>query len=113
MAWSEIKHALNSTLGTNNFKPLDKYMSTGGNIKCIKSVQRGSVTIPAGSSAEAVTISSITMTKAFLNFSYNTDEYQPASHTPYGYISSTRQITFARRETEGNIYIRWEVIEFY
>ena len=113
MAWSEIKHALNSTLGTNNFKPLDKYMSTGGNIKCIKSVQRGIATIVAGSTSKSVTISPITMTKAFLNFSYNTDEYQPASHTASGYISSTTTITFARRETDGNIYIRWEVIEFY
>ena len=34
MSWAEIKHALNSTLGTDDFKPLDKMIS--GNIVIIK-----------------------------------------------------------------------------
>lgn len=28
MSWSEIKHAVNSTLGTSDFKPLDKYIES-------------------------------------------------------------------------------------
>ena len=34
MSWAEVKHALNSTLGTDDFKPLDKMIS--GNIVIIK-----------------------------------------------------------------------------
>lgn len=52
MSWAEIKNALNSTLGTQDFVPLDRqiesvkdYIGTGGNVKVIKHVQRGTGTM--------------------------------------------------------------------
>ena len=50
--WSEIKYALNSTLGTQDFVPLDRqiesvkdYIGTGGNVKVIRHIQRGKGTM--------------------------------------------------------------------
>lgn len=53
MSWAEVKNALNSTLGTPNFEPLDKQAQDldtalrtflqSGNVPVVKSVQRGVV----------------------------------------------------------------------
>ena len=84
MSWWEIKYALNSTLGASDFKPLDtllkNYMSVGGNIKCIKKVQRGVASFSNSTGSREIKISSINTQKAFLllngtYYTYNNVDY--------------------------------------
>lgn len=88
--WSGIKHALNSTLGTSGFKPLDQLINENTNTKttavqtaitgstqwsrintlytrgCIKSVQSGTITITDGAIYNTATITAVTLNKAIL-----------------------------------------------
>lgn len=47
--WAGIKHAVNSTLGTSNFKPLDQLMddkisSALAGYSCVRHIQQGHLT---------------------------------------------------------------------
>ena len=125
MAWSEIKYALNSTLGTSNFKPLDtllkNYISMGGNIKCIKKVQRGVVSVPNNTSEKTITISSINTEKAFLllngtYYTYNNASYASTDACSGKIVDSTRiRMYFGASSGSGSgtTFVPWQVIEFY
>ena len=129
MAWSEIKHALNSTLGTSNFKSLDKllqsYISKGGNVKCIKSVQSGTIEMSEGKETffTDVTINPVNLNKAFLlvvnGYSYNfseSDWYRKYSDISAGGKLSSNKVTIYQNYplTASSIYtLNWVVVEFY
>lgn len=123
MAWSEIKYALNSTLGKSNFKPLDtllkNYMSTGGNIKCIKKVQRGVASFPNNTGMKTITISSINTAKAFLllnntYYNYNGSSFGSTHGCSGEIVDSTHiKIYFQTFSGSGDTLVPWQVIEFY
>lgn len=129
MSWSEIKHALNSTLGTSNFKSLDKllqsYISKGGNVKCIKSVQSGTIEISEGKKTffTDVTINPVNLNKAFLlvvdGYEYKSNEsdwYRKYSYISAGGKLSSNKVTIYRNyplSASVTYTLNWVVVEFY
>ena len=98
MSWAEIKKAINSDLN----KPLNE-----GGVKIVKSVQRGTSSIPA-----SITISSVNPSKSIVivqGGSYSSN-YSGAA---YGTMdTSGTGITLSTSSSEKG-RCSWQVIEFY
>ncbi len=80
----------------------------------LKSIQRGSVVMT--STSKVVTITEVDLTKAFLVFSVEYDEEassdDPAHYMTRGRITSSTQITFNRYDSDHDVQVFYEVIEF-
>ena len=131
MSWADIKHAINSTLGTAGFKPLnaimknevDRVMDT--NLiqygSAVKSIQRGTTTIGPSSSAyfANVTISTINPSKSVIIVNgWGAWYHSPVYFFPVrGSIVSATQIRIEMLDypnlnrTAGAV--NWQVIEYY
>lgn len=57
MSWSEIKHAINSTLGTNKFMPLDKKIDNLKTTIGIKQIRSGEVSTSVSSTSTTYSLS--------------------------------------------------------
>lgn len=124
--WKDIKHALNSTLGTSSFIPLDKKIDSvkssimaGGGIKVVKSVQRGVTT------KTSITISTVNPQKCLviLNNSFLSYGYGSGNYISYVYGSIVKSLTENNLTITKNYYdysssesyteVSWQIIEFY
>ena len=88
---------------------------TGGNK--IKSIQRGTITIPASASSATATIASVDTTKTelrMLGFSSNHNDTHPYNVLfPRISLTSSTQITAVRSAANGySIVVSWELTEF-
>ena len=87
----------------------------------IKSVQRGTISLPFNTVSVSVTISSVNLTKSFLIFSNNSSI--ASTDKLYGYIAGTiasaTSLSFSRAAdnttSSSNVcnVIDWQVVEFY
>ncbi|MGG3798994.1 hypothetical protein [Metabacillus fastidiosus] len=99
--------SMQTTLNTVN----TNVANINSNPKVIKSIQRGTAYIFAGTvNPLLVTISSVVLSKSFLEFSFMT--YGDAVESVNGTLSSSSQIAF-RRKTNNHTEVEWQVIEFY
>lgn len=77
----------------------------------LKGVQRGLVTLSAGTANVAIT--AVDLSKTFLTFNFLTDDASDnRASTVKGYLSTTTNIAFSRGASTGNVDIAWEVIEW-
>lgn len=129
MSWAEVKHALNGTLGTSDFKSLDKIIDNGiteiktpGAVSIVKSVQRGTT------SSTTVSISTVNPQKCVVildNEVLAGNVGGSRSHTTDG--SYVKSLTANKLSITKNLYwgvqsdsdhqftgtVSWQVIEFY
>ena len=131
--WSAVKSALNSTLGTSSFQPLDYWIknnntasSTGtlsqklsyliNSPKIVKSIQTGTSTADS-----AITISTVNVSKSIAFIDGGGHRASSNGNYVYGgpyYISafSSTSITITNSnasQSGGDMVCRWWVIEFY
>ena len=132
MIWAAIKHALNSTVGTANFKPLDEQITDICNVpmlqrgSVIRSVQRGTVQIASGVTSYApMTIAPVTPEKCVVkiigcagwftrlnhndHFEQNTCYVESLTST---LLTIRRSMTIANSTNQG-VPFTWEVVEYY
>ncbi len=140
MSWAEIKKAVNSdistplnTLITNLISQVKSYISTAGNVKVVRNVQRGFVRL-SGVSYEreisdtygtTVSLSGFTNTsKMMVVLNGGSTRYQGSSNGSYicsAFVTSLSTTSMVIRTTAGtNItttgdkpMVSYEVIEFY
>ena len=127
MSWGEIKHALNGTLGTSDFKPLDKIIDNGiteiktpGAVSIVKSVQRGTAHEDDETSEISITISTVNPSKCMVLLDNGNVNYEGSAGDN---LPGSRVVSLtSNRLTITNQYIRydfstdgigWQVIEFY
>ena len=126
MAYDELKHVVNSTLGTSNFKPINVQISdlkTPGAIKILKNIQRGRATISSRESGVDVNISNVNLNKSILLLSFytylNRSSDEPANYgalnsmTVSGKFLDNAHLQFQRGSDDWTTTIDWQVIEFY
>lgn len=116
--WKDIKYALNSTLGTSEFKPLNKLINDNFNRGFVKSVQTGlfNKNIPDEDvKTQDITISNVDINKCIVII----DTFGGVNATT-GFLKSNTILTVYRtRFIEAVIdssefeNIRWQIIEFY
>lgn len=76
----------------------------------IKSIQRGSIFLPAGTATNTATITAVVMGKTMLN---KVAVDRPATAGEPGvYLSSATQIVVTRTDTTGAITVYYEAVEF-
>lgn len=134
MNWAEIKKSINSDLGTplntlittnttslgTQITDARNHIETAGNIKSVKSVQRGALTINKWTTQSSaydvyynITISSVNVNKSvvFLNYSVNNNY----TYYPVGIqlVNATQIKLCMGMNSSDTYYIRWQVIEFY
>lgn len=126
MAYDELKHVVNSTLGTSNFKPINVQISdlkTPGAIKILKNIQRGRATIGGQNLGLDVNINKVNLDKSILLLSFYVNTSLP-NNDPADYgILKTITVTgkfldnitlqLQRGGSIGQTIIDWQVIEFY
>lgn len=80
----------------------------------LRGVQTGTAQISAGNVSTTAAITAVTLNKAFIIFQYYTSlDWDDARESMVrGRINSTTQLTFNRSTNNGDVYIRWWVIEF-
>lgn len=128
---ADVKAYLNSTVGTSGEKSLDKLIvdyitdaknsiTASGGVKCIKSVQRGTI-----SEEGTVTISAVNTLKTIILLNGQSGTYYrvAGNSSTYGYgwavlpyISAFTSTSFTIRSSDSVEYsstISWQVIEFY
>ena len=143
MNWEGTKHAINSTLGREDFKPVDQMiqevkadvenLATRG---MVKSVQRGHIDpVPnaAGSAGanKIIPIAEVNLNKSILIAHYASDfggghtdvqstNVNMASKWPLAYLKSETEIVITPRATNSGglgayMYpsVAWQVVEFY
>lgn len=121
--WKDIKHALNSTLGTSSFTPLDQkiddvkssIMAAGG-IKVVKSVQRGIAIF--NTTDVSITLNSINTSKSIilLEGSVVESSTQNIVNVIIKSLTSTKlTLTTPAPQygTQAGYKVSWQVIEFY
>lgn len=129
MSWAEIKKAVNSDLSTPLNSKIDSQttsltnainaLKTGGNIKCVKSVQRGTATLGSRETSKSITISSVNTSKAVVLYGgSSTGSANTSSSTNMlCYVSLSNGTTVqVNRQSFGNGWettVTWQVIEFY
>lgn len=136
--WSAVKSALNSTMGTTGFMSLDKLISdkiasaqtaitANGGVKCVKNVQRGTVSgSVSGTGNYVLTVSAVNMAKSILLYKDTVgqqDYYYLANNdndyrVGYAKLASSTTIEFTTNYYRGssytnNAYYEWQLIEFY
>lgn len=137
--WAGIKYALNNTLGTSNFKPLNEIVADQANTTvnriatmnqyaqidamftrgCVKSVQRGKSFVHCGHDpnvyAQMFTISSVNMNKSVILFSgFLTSGAGDFDFYLYMTGANTFQAeVFKSGYGEADVHFSWQVIEFY
>ena len=128
MSWAEIKKAINSNISKtldaliiekasdelSKINSISNIVTVAGNIKAVKSVQRGTITLTEHSfGITSITISSINPDKSVVllsgSLSYHTDCVQPY---PYSLRANNIDIGLESYPDYDQI-ISWQVIEFY
>ena len=128
MSWAEIKKAINSNISKtldaliiekasdelSKINSISNIVTVAGNIKAVKSVQRGTITLTEHSfGITSITISSINPDKSVVLLSgslpYDTDCLQPY---PYSLRANNIDIGLESYPDYDQI-ISWQVIEFY
>lgn len=140
MSWAEIKKAINDDISkplsariADWFTGLKEYVSTGGNVRIVRHVQRGLVKVsgytyddPSSDSLANVTLSGFTDTSKMLVILNGGVYYVGESRTNDNYITgsafvkslTTTQLSLTNTSglnaqmTSGG-YVSYEVIEFY
>ena len=130
MIWAAIKHAVNSTLGTAQFKSIDKHITDATdriynaavvkNGSVIKSIQRGTVLPAAGSSNTYITIATVTPSKCMVILTGGTVARAAVNYYGSHSIQNVRDITATqlsvytvRESSDTAREFSWQVIEFY
>lgn len=139
MGWVETKHALNSSLGTSSFLPLDKKIDNLKTAIGVKSIQSGMVDYQASTSGSEsrlifphqstseysmvvyvdITIASINKNKCIVNITTAADS--SFSYSFLGVlVNNTTLRVYVGYKSSGDSYDKtvssgftWEVIEFY
>lgn len=122
MAWSEIKKAVNSDISTplntlivnlisNAISQVKSYISTAGNVKVVRNVQRGTFLFEVGGTVN-ISLSRFTNTSKMSVSLYGS----AGEYTSLPFVSG---ITTSQLQVSGNAYsgtdktCSYEVIEFY
>ena len=138
MGWVETKHALNSSLGTSSFLPLDKKIDNLKTAIGVKSIQSGIVAKGTETTGYEnylffggqnndypqavymdITISAVNKNKSVINVITANDGSGTYNYTGYLYNSTTLRIyiTFKSSSdynTQRNYTgFTWQVVEFY
>ncbi len=78
----------------------------------LNSIQKGTITLPHGSSSITQSITSVDLTKSFLVFSVRINSNRPGRFQIGGHMTADDEITFDRYESNTDCVIEWQVFEF-
>lgn len=109
------KNTALSTFSTLRDNEISFSRLTGDNkTSAIKSVQKGSATLLAGSATQTIAIPSVDMSKSFLVFGTSFNSDSPRFSQVSGQITNPTTITFQRDTGAGSpvVNINWHVAEF-
>lgn len=89
---------------------LSTFFPSGGGIK---SVQRGTISLPNGFSNNNTNISSVDLSKSFLSVSTAANSSSAAHADVRVRFGTSSRVDFYRSSNSGTVaYVAWEVIEF-
>src|SRR5579872_7250 len=78
----------------------------------VRSVQSGTVTVAAGTTATTVTINSVTTANAFLVFGVTANDTRESNYGVSGNITAATTLSFTRSANNTAVTVQWYVIEF-
>ena len=121
MIWTAIKHAINSTLGTAGFKPLNTLINEG--VRTVKSVQRGAAVF-SGDTPPVIVLSAVNPAKCTVSL-HGTVGYLGGTVVipcfPYVYSLSGNSLSVRTSSQFSQVgggwrttdAFSWEVVEYY
>ena len=129
MSWAEIKKAINSNISKtldaliiekasdelSKINSISNIVTVAGNIKAVKSVQRGTITLTVHSfGITSITISSINPDKSVVLLSGSLSYDNKDCLQPYPYSLRANNIDIGlETNPDYDQIISWQVIEFY